>query len=136
MTSDTERNERNGRNGWDEQRALAAFCAVLPRLRAMLRGPASRARRAAVEQVVLTARRGEPVGELLAGLGIDSADPVPAAASRATLPTPVEEDRPARVTGVYLCPLGRCPRAEERTAASELPSCGVHDQALRFVADR
>ncbi|MEU8826393.1 hypothetical protein [Streptomyces sp. NPDC048636] len=119
-----------------ERQALAAFCAVLPRLRAMLRGPASRARRAAVEEVVLAARRGEPVGGLLAGLGMDGPVPVTAGPSRTTLPTPVEEDRPARITGVYLCPLGACPRAEERTASSELPTCGVHDRALRFVADR
>ncbi|MBL1099732.1 hypothetical protein [Streptomyces coffeae] len=139
MTSEPERcepSERSRRSERSERQALAALCAALPRLRAMLRGPASRARRAAVEQVVLAARRGEPVGELLAGLGMDSTAPLPAGPSRTTLPTPVEEDRPAQVTGVYLCPLGTCPRAEERTASSGLPACGIHDQALRFVADR
>ena len=124
-----------------ERQALAAFCAALPRLRRILRGPLSHARRAAVEQAVLAARRGDVPGELLARLGVDGADgPVvgsqPRWAVRGTRPTPVADAGPKRVTGVYVCPQGICPRAEERGASTELPVCGIHDQALRFVADR
>ncbi|MDT0342552.1 hypothetical protein [Streptomyces litchfieldiae] len=119
-----------------DRAALAQFCALLPRLRRMVGGPASAARRALVEQVVEAARRGAPIGDELARLGL-SADPPgsPDDGHRAApLPPPVEAAR-RPVTGVYLCPASACPRAEVRAAGEALPTCDVHERALRFVAD-
>ncbi|GAA2464385.1 hypothetical protein [Streptomyces macrosporus] len=117
---------------------LAAFCALLPALRRMTRGPASAARRALVERAVRAARAGEPIDRELAELGLDASGMARIGAGDTArgpaLPPPVESEyRPA--TGVYLCPLSACPRVETRRAGADLPRCDVHELALTFVAD-
>jgi hypothetical protein len=122
-----------------EQQRLAHFCADLGQLRWLLRGPASAAHRAAVEQAVQAARHGEPIGPLLAQLQRQTGEPdglspdsdVPRDALPPRLP---DVDMPP-VTGIYLCPREVCSRIEVRRAGSEVPSCDIHEQALRFVAD-
>lgn len=127
-----------------EDEVLALFCAQLPRWRLMWRGPAMAGRRAEVERAVAAARRGEPIAGLVGRLGLGAgAEPAAPAEEddggdvsvRTSLPTGVHEAEPGAVTGVYVCPKGSCGRAEVRGAGSELPSCGIHDQALRYVAD-
>ncbi|GAB3477863.1 hypothetical protein [Amycolatopsis cihanbeyliensis] len=117
---------------------LADFCANLPRLRSLLSGPASAARRAAVERAAEAIRRGEPVGLPLAELGFPrgtrGAPAGGAPRQTSSLPPPVHAEQ-RTITGVYLCPRGQCDRMELRAAGSELPSCHVHEQALRFVPD-
>ncbi len=113
-----------------EQDALAQLCAQLPTLRKSFRGPASVASRALLEQATQAARRGEPVAPFLEQLGAGRESK-----PRGTLPTPIHPEAARPLIGVYLCPKGTCDRVVYRTAGSELPSCNVHDQALRFVAD-
>ncbi|WP_216209055.1 hypothetical protein [Amycolatopsis aidingensis] len=117
---------------------LAAFCADLPRLRSLLSGPASAARRAAVERAAEAIRRGEPAGSLLAELGFPrGTEGVPAGGpprQTSSLPPPIHAEQ-RTITGTYLCPHGQCDRVVRRAAGSELPSCHVHEQALRFVPD-
>ncbi|MGH3567213.1 MAG: hypothetical protein ACRDRH_14515 [Pseudonocardia sp.] len=121
-----------------EQRLLAHFCAELARLRALLRGPASLARREVVEQAVRAARHGEPIGPWLAEMGLEVEDsnstPTGGDATR-SLPTRVPEVDLPPVTGVYLCPRQICGRIEVRPVGTEVPTCDVHEQALRFVPD-
>ncbi|TNC26420.1 hypothetical protein [Amycolatopsis alkalitolerans] len=111
---------------------LARFCAALPELRRLVRGPASTARRAVLEQAVLAARRGEPVAEFLARL--DFVDDDALGPPRGSLPTPVPgPSRP--VTGRYACPNGICGRIETRGAGHAVPRCDIHEQALTFLPD-
>jgi hypothetical protein len=125
------------------EEALAAFCAAVPVLRRLLRGPASARRRALLERTLTRARQGEPVDAELAELGFGT---TPAGPQTATPTTPVTRDpgsalptlvaaagRP--VTGVYLCPAGTCDRVEERTPGGPLPACEIHERALRFAPD-
>jgi hypothetical protein len=121
----------------------ARFCADLAELRRLLRGPASVERRALVEQAVRAARRGEPVGPLLARLRPappppdgEPAHPAPGyGQSRDATPPAVFDIAAPPVSGVYVCPGGTCSRVVERPAGSPVPRCDVHEQALRFVAD-
>ncbi|SDI33078.1 hypothetical protein [Nonomuraea jiangxiensis] len=118
-----------------DQEALAVLCAALPHLRTLLRGPASGARRAVLTRTLTAARRGEPIAGFLAELGLESAesdqDP---ADTRSTLPTPLATTgRP--VVGGYVCPRGTCTRLVRREADADLPTCDIHEQALRFVAE-
>ena len=125
-----------------DQEELAEFCAALPTLRKLLRGPVSADRRAVVEQAVVAAREGLPIGDLLGGLrfrdvtvAVEEADHTARGTpDGTTLPT-VSGVAHGPVAGVYLCPRGVCRRVELRGAGGELPACAVHDQALRFVAD-
>jgi hypothetical protein len=124
-----------------EAEELARFCAELAEIRRLLRGPASAAHRALVEQAVRAARRGEPVGPLLERLRggtAPPAQPVPGSPYRGApspLPPPVFDAGAGPVTGVYVCPGDVCSRVEVRSAGSAVPSCDIHERALRFVAD-
>jgi hypothetical protein len=121
-----------------ERRALADFCADLPRLRLLSRAPTARNRMAALEQAVAAARRGERVLVLLEQLyprqapsGEDGDD-----TRGAVLPLPPDvTSASAPVTGGYRCPAGACDRWETRTAGASPPQCDIHEQALRFRAD-
>ncbi|MDP4501671.1 hypothetical protein [Nonomuraea turcica] len=120
-----------------DQEALGVFCAALPQLRTLLRGPASSGRRAIVAQTVLAARRGEPIDRFLAQLGIDSPRTEPEdtrSRQRSSLPTPLDSER-GPVIGDYVCPKGTCTRVVRREVDAELPTCEIHEQALRFVAE-
>jgi hypothetical protein len=118
-----------------ERDGLARFCADLARMRALLRGPAAAAARTDVERIVRAARRGEPVGDLIAALpgAADSEDGD--AQARDALPTRLSGVALPPVTGSYACPLDACDRVEPRRAGSPVPTCQVHEQALRFHAD-
>lgn len=121
-----------------ERDGLARFCADLARMRVLLRGPAAAAARADVERVVRAARRGEPVGHLIAALpaATDGTDPEDGdAPARDVLPTRLSRVALPPVTGRYVCPLDACDRVEPRRAGSPVPTCEVHQQALRFHAD-
>ncbi|MFG2072185.1 hypothetical protein [Nonomuraea maritima] len=118
----------------DQEQALAAFCAAVPHLRTLLRGPASAGRRALMAQVLRAARRGEPVGALLDQLGIDTVPAAEEVDTRSALPTPVDGER-RPITGVYVCPKETCTRVVHREADAEVPSCEIHEQALRFSAE-
>jgi hypothetical protein len=113
-----------------EQDALAQLCAQLPKLRKSFRGPASVASRALLEQAAQAARCGEPVAPFIEQLGVGHESNV-----RGALPTRVHPEASRPLTGVYLCPKGTCDRVVYRATGSELPSCNVYEQALRFVAD-
>ncbi|MEV0197345.1 hypothetical protein [Nonomuraea sp. NPDC050691] len=118
-----------------DQEALAVFCAALPHLRTLLRGPASSERRAVVAQALRAARRGEPIERFLTRLGIGAGpEPEERGSTRSTLPPQLDSER-GPVVGGYVCPLGTCTRVEHREADAELPTCEVHEQALRFSAD-
>lgn len=117
-----------------DQDDLAAFCAQLPALRKMFKGPASADSRATVEQAVAAARAGRPVGPFLDTLGLRH-DTVEQRRTRTGPPTRVAAGLSGPVSGVYVCPDGTCRRIETRGAGGDLPTCGVHDRALRFVAD-
>jgi hypothetical protein len=120
-----------------DQEDLALFCAQLPTLRRMFKGPASAAARATVEQAAAAARAGRPIGSFLAELGLDAgpAEPATHHSTREGPPTRVHTGLSGPVSGVYVCPDGTCRRAETRAAGGALPTCGVHERALRFVAD-
>jgi hypothetical protein len=120
-----------------ERDGLASFCADLGRLRAMLRGPAAAAARAEIEQVVRAARRGEPVAEQVSALLTETGVPDGAygAPPRDVLPPRVADVALPPVTGSYVCPVDVCNRVEARRAGSPVPSCEVHQQALRFHTD-
>ncbi|MGP3962244.1 hypothetical protein ACTWPT_40255 [Nonomuraea sp. 3N208] len=119
-----------------DQEALAVFCAALPQLRTLLRGPASSDRRAIVAQTVRAARRGEPIDRFLAQLGIGGSTTAPEdiESPRSSLPTPLDSER-RPVIGDYMCPKGTCARLVHREVDAELPTCAIHEQALRFVAE-
>ncbi|WP_327589935.1 hypothetical protein OHA25_25045 [Nonomuraea sp. NBC_00507] len=119
-----------------DQEALGVFCAALPQLRTLLRGPASSGRRAIVAQTVLAARRGEPIDRFLTQLGIDSprTEPEDTRSPHSSLPTALDSER-GPVIGDYVCPKGTCTRVVHREADAELPTCEIHEQALRFVAE-
>ncbi len=122
-----------------QRQVLAQFCAELGQLRWLLQGPASAGHRAIVEQAVQAARHGEPIGPLLAQLqreagGSDGGSP-DSDVTRDALPPRVPDVDMPPVTGIYVCPREVCSRIEERRAGSEVPSCDIHEQALRFVAD-
>jgi hypothetical protein len=125
-----------------DQEELAEFCAALPTLRKLLKGPVSANRRAAVEQAVVAARQGRPIGALLGALRFrdvtvaveEAGQPARGTPDGTTLPM-VSGAASGPVAGVYVCPRGVCRRVEVRGAGGELPACAVHDQALRFVAD-
>jgi hypothetical protein len=118
-----------------EQEALAILCAALPRLRKSFRGPASAASRALVEQAARAASENQPVTPFLARLKLNERY-VPTV--RGALPTalPAAEAESEPMTGEYVCPNGTCDRVEERPAGAGLPTCNLHDQALRFRADQ
>ncbi|TMR93669.1 hypothetical protein [Nonomuraea basaltis] len=117
-----------------DQEALAVFCAALPQLRTLLRGPASSERRAVVAKTLRAARRGEPIDRLLTQLGIGATpEPEERESTRSRLPTPLDSER-SPVVGGYVCPMGTCNRVERREADAELPNCEIHEQALRFMA--
>jgi hypothetical protein len=120
-----------------ERDMLARFCAELGRLRALARGPAGAANRTLVEQAVRAARRGEPIGELVAALeaGPKSLEELGGVATRGALPPRLSDVALPPVTGGYRCPADACNRAEVRRAGTSIPSCDVHQQALRFVTD-
>lgn len=117
-----------------DQEALAVFCAALPQLRILLRGPASSERRAVVARTLQAVRRGEPIDRFLTQLGIGAGlEPEERGSTRSTLPTPLDSER-SLVVGGYVCPMGTCARVERREADAELPNCEIHEQALRFSA--
>jgi hypothetical protein len=122
-----------------EQQLLAQFCADLGQLRWLLRGPASATLRAVVEQAAWAARHGEPIGPWLARLLHDSGgsggSPADSDVTRDVLPPRLPDVDTPPVTGIYRCPRDVCSRVEVRRAGSELSSCDIHEQALRFVAD-
>ncbi|GDY32062.1 hypothetical protein [Gandjariella thermophila] len=123
-----------------DQDELATFCAELHDLRRLLAGPASAADRAAVEQAVRAARRGEPIGPFLARLRSepgpgDDRLPPPCPTRGGPLPPEVLDSGSPPVTGVYVCPGDACSRVEVRRAGAAVPRCAVHERALRFVAD-
>ncbi|TMR21984.1 hypothetical protein ETD86_13230 [Nonomuraea turkmeniaca] len=121
-----------------DQEALAVFCAALPQLRTLLRGPASGDRRALVARTVRAARLGEPIDRFLAQLGIDhpeaGSEMDEAWSPRSSLPTPLNSER-RPVIGDYVCPKGTCTRVVHREVDTELPTCEIHEQALRFVGE-
>jgi hypothetical protein len=124
-----------------DRASVAWFCAELPTLRRLLRGPASAQRRAFLEEAVVAARDGESISPFLVRLGIGQNDwlgreyEVSSFRGWSPLPTPVDAAMSAPVSGSYLCPKGTCHRVVTRGAGGELPGCDIHDQALRFVAD-
>jgi hypothetical protein len=122
-----------------ERDTLARFCAELGRLRALARGPAGAANRTLVEQAVRAARRGEPIGELVAALEAGPAPERPEEpggfVTRGGLPPRLSAVALPPVTGGYRCPADACNRVEVRRAGTSIPSCDVHQQALRFVTD-
>jgi hypothetical protein len=116
-----------------EQEALAILCAALPRLRKSFRGPASAASRALVEQAARAASENRPVTPFLAKLKLNE-HYVPTV--RGALPTALSRSELEPMTGAYVCPNGTCDRAEDRLPGADLPTCNLHDQALRFRADQ
>lgn len=118
-----------------ERDGLAGFCADLGSLRALLRGPAGAAARAQLEQIVETARRGEPVGELIASFGPTGAPDTAYGPPRTDLPPRLSDLALPPVTGGYACPTGACNRVESRRPGSPAPRCDVHQQTLRFRTD-
>lgn len=124
-----------------ERETLARFCAELGRLRALARGPAGAANRTLIERAVRAARRGEPIGQLVAAL---EAEPAPdwdggsesrGGVTRRGLPPRLSDVTLPPVTGGYRCPADACNRVELRRAGTSIPSCDVHQQALRFDTD-
>jgi hypothetical protein len=118
----------------NERDALAHLCADLKRLRGLLRGPSGERARVIVEQAVRAARRGEPVGPLVSLLTPASA-PLRYGYSRGATPPPLSKIRLPPVVGEYGCPLDVCSRLESRRPGCPVPSCDVHEQALRFLPD-
>jgi hypothetical protein len=118
-----------------DQETLAEFCAQLQRLRGLFRHATVVRKQAMLEEAVLAARAGKPVGPLLNELyedddDLDSADDVPDSPPMSALPT-VAYVAPS--SGIYVCPRSVCTRVDNCTAGSPIPACHVHEQALRFV---
>lgn len=119
----------------DLQEELAEFCADLPRLRKMLKGPASAGERLFVEQVIAAARAGRPISPRPPSVRNDYDSVLNRLVPADGLPTPVDSSASGPVGGCYVCPGDTCSRLATRGAGGELPTCGIHEQALRFVAD-
>ena len=118
-----------------DQERLAEFCAQLQRLRGLFRGSRVARKQVMLEEAVLAARAGKPVGPVLNDLyedddERDSADDVPDSPPLSALPT-VTYVAPS--SGIYVCPRRVCTRVDTCTAGSAIPACHVHEQALRFV---
>ncbi|MER6347750.1 hypothetical protein ACWC10_29435 [Streptomyces sp. NPDC001595] len=103
----------------------AEFCRELATLR-LLSGP----RRAALEQAVRRLRQGADFAEVLRDLDVTVTGPLLARHA----PTAVGAPGPP-VEGLYLCPVGRCGRVEQRLSGQGPPECLVHERVLDFVAD-
>jgi hypothetical protein len=125
-------------------RQLALFCAQLPRLRSLHRGPVGAEKRMVIDSAVRAARAGEPVDGYLERLGVGAARTagVPVGADEGedtsrnpTRPPRVSDGAPHALPGYHICPREMCERREHRTADGERPVCGVFDLALRFVAE-
>jgi len=103
----------------------AEFCRELAVLR-LMSGP----RRAALEQAVRRLREGAAVDEVIAALPVSVTEPL----RGRNAPPPVATHGPP-VPGTYLCPVGACPRVEQRYAGDGPPECLVHERVLTFVPD-
>lgn len=118
-----------------DQETLAEFCAQLQRLRGLFRGSSVARKQAMLEDAVLAARAGQPVGPLLNDLYEDDDEPENPGDEPDSLPVPA---RPtvayvAPASGIYVCPRSVCTRVENCAAGSSIPACHLHEQALRFV---
>jgi hypothetical protein len=118
----------------EQDDVLASLCAELPALRAGVR--ASPARRMLLDRAVDAARRGEPFIEPLRRMGIALGEPDEAASPQRSPSSPPWKPGPPRpLGGLYVCPVGVCPRWSDRQPSGPLPLCHLHDRPLQFVPD-
>lgn len=116
---------------------LAMLCMHLPKLRRLYRGPVGAQGLALLEEALAAARAGEPIGAHLKRLGISgSAEPGEHEAERVSLPPRLGESASVYLPGLYVCPQDACIRQEYREVGTDLPTCAIFDQALRFTAER
>lgn len=110
---------------------LARFCAELSSLREALR---DRPRlRALLDEAERAARGGRPAAPLLAQIGIAVGEGDSTWVGRgSSYPMPAPQHV---VPGVYLCPVGACARVDVRAPGDAVPTCHLHDRALRFAPD-
>jgi hypothetical protein len=116
---------------------FAMLCVQLPKLRRLYRGPVGAQRLALLEDALAAARAGEPIDAHLKQLGLPgSAEPGAHDPERGSLPPRLGESASAYLPGLYVCPRDACTRQEHREVGTDLPTCAVFDQALRFTQER
>ncbi|MFF9897055.1 hypothetical protein [Streptomyces longispororuber] len=116
-----------------DHHVLGRLCAELPALRRALRDAPERL--ALLDRVAEAALSGEALAPLMGELGIAVADTDDDPGVRGTpgWSRPWASGTERSVDGRYVCPQGRCVRAQVRGPGEELPMCHLRGQALTFV---